>query len=161
MSEPEPRDPFRASAPWSPDRPQTLVVCCSDGRFHAQLEEFVRHEVSERADLVALPGGPAVVDPWTSSFDESRVFDQAMRLFAAAHDLRAVWLIAHQGCAYYGVKHPGATSEALKAAQLADLAVARARILAAHPDHDVRCVFAALHGSAVVFEDVGAAAGVR
>ena len=157
MSAHEPRDPFHASVPWSAERPQTLVVCCSDGRFHAQLEEFVRHEVSERADLVALPGGPAVVDPWTSSFDEARVFDQAMRLFAAAHDLRAVWLIAHHGCAYYSVKHPGAKPDELRAAQLADLAVARARILAAHPNHEVRCIFAALRGTAVVFEDVGAA----
>ena len=148
---------YRASARWSAERPETLVVCCSDGRYHAQIEEFVRHEVGERADLVAVPGGPAVVDPWTSSFDEARVFDQAMQLFVAAHDLHAVWLIAHHGCAYYATKHPGRDVAALKELQIADLERARALVRSAHPMFAVRCVFAALEGDEVVFEPIGAA----
>ena len=136
---------------WSKDRPETLVVCCSDGRYHAQIEEFVRHEVSERPDLIALPGGPACVDPWTSSFDEARVFDQSMRLFAAAHDLNAVWLIAHHGCAYYLHKHPGCTPEELRARQVADLRSARKLLVSAHPSYAVRCVFADLVGDEVHF----------
>lgn len=150
-----PRNEYRALERWSADRPETLVVCCSDGRYHAQIEEFVRHEASERADLVALPGGPACVDPWTSSFDEARVFEQAMRLFSEAHDLHAVWLIAHHGCSYYGRKHPGRKVEELRELQVADLRNARARILAAHPRLTVRCVFAALVDDVVVFLDVG------
>jgi hypothetical protein len=71
---------YRARQAWSEDRPETLVVCCSDGRVHAQITEYVRHAVSERPDLFAVPGGPACIDPWTSSFDEARVFEQSMRL---------------------------------------------------------------------------------
>lgn len=156
--DPNARPAYRALERWSPDRPETLVVCCSDGRFHAQIEEFVRHEVSERADLFSIPGGPACVDPWTSSFDEARVFEQAMRLFSTAHDLHSVWLVAHHGCAYYALKHPGKKVEELRALQLADLQTARARILAAHPRYTVRCVFAALVDEVVVFDDVGGAA---
>jgi hypothetical protein len=148
---------YRARTPWSMDRPETLVVCCSDGRYHAQIEEFVRHEVSERADLLALPGGPACIDPWTSSFDEARVFEQAMRLFSTAHDLHSVWLIAHHGCAYYATKHPGRDVAALKELQVADLLRARSIVRSSHPRFAVRCVFAALVGEEVVFSPVGEA----
>lgn len=153
---------YRSTHPWSPERPQTLVVCCSDGRYHAQIEDFVAHEVGERSDLVALPGGPACIDPWTSSFDEARVFEQAMRLFAAAHDLRSVWLVAHEDCAYYRVKHPGKDAAELRELQWRDMRKARELVRAAHPAYSIRCVFAALvrepsGASSVVFEDDGAA----
>lgn len=155
------RAPYRAHEPWSADRPETLVVCCSDGRFHAQLEEFVRHEVSERADLFSVPGGPACVDPWTSSFDEARVFDQAMRIFSEAHDLHSVWLIAHHNCAYYALKHPGRKPEELRALQWKDLRGARKLIEAAHRQYTVRCIFASLVDGVVVFEDVDAPGAAR
>ena len=151
---------YRANQRWSAERPETLVVCCSDGRYHAQIEEFVRHEVSERADLLAVPGGPACVDPWTSSFDEARVFEQAMRLFVAAHDLHSVWLIAHHGCAYYGQKHPGLDVRALRDAQVADLLRARSLLRASHPKLAVRCIFAGLSGDEVVFTPVGEAVAI-
>jgi hypothetical protein len=79
---------YQAPTPWSPGRPETLVVCCSDGRWHAQVEEFVRAEVSHRPDLYAVPGGPAVVDPWNSTFDEARVFEQLMR---TARQYQGLW----------------------------------------------------------------------
>lgn len=142
---------FHSTLPWSPDRPQTLVVCCSDGRYHAQIEDFVRREVSERADLFAIPGGPACIDPWTSSFDEARVFEQSMRLFAAAHDLSAVWLMAHEDCAYYRVKHPGCTATELRELQWRDLRRARELVRSAHPAYGVRCVFVARTDERVVF----------
>lgn len=156
MEEQNTTAPFQARERWLPDRPETLVVCCSDGRFHAQLEEFVRHEVSERADMFAVPGGPACVDPWTSSFDEARVFDQSMRLFSEAHDLHSVWLIAHQGCAYYALKHPGHGADVLRAQQVKDLRAARAKIAAAHPRYAVRCIFASVADGIVAFQDVDA-----
>jgi hypothetical protein len=115
------QDAFVATEPWNPKRPQVLVVCCSDGRFHAPIVEFIGREVCDRADLVALPGGPAVIDPWNSSFDEARVFDSTLHLFLAAHDLRQTCLIAHQGCAYYLQKHPGLSPEAMEARQKLDL----------------------------------------
>lgn len=112
---------FDATEPWNPKRPQVLVVCCSDGRFHAPIVEFIRERVCDRADLVALPGGPAVMDPWNSSFDEARVFDSALHLFLGAHDLSQACLIAHQGCAYYLEKHPGLDPAAMEERQKRDL----------------------------------------
>lgn len=149
---------FRAPTPWSPDRPETLVVCCSDGRWHAQLVEFVHHEVSDRADLYAVPGGPAVLDPWNSTFDEARVFEQSMRLFAEHHDIRHVWLIAHEGCAWYRVRHPHLDAAAVHRRQLEDLRRGKELLLERYRAYDVRLILASHEGDTVVFGDCSAAA---
>ena len=153
---------YRAVTPWSPDRPQTLVVCCSDGRWHAQMSEFVHSEVSDRADLYAVPGGPSVLDPWNSSFDESRVFHQAMQLFAEYHEISGIWLIAHEGCAWYKVKHPHLEPQAVLDRQLADLRRGKEILLERHPGYDIRLIFAVLDEGGVIFRDCTAAhAGVE
>jgi carbonic anhydrase len=146
---------FASPHPWSSERPETLVVCCSDGRFHLHIEEFVRSRVSERADLFVVPGGPAVVDPWASSFDHARVFEEALRLFASAHEIRSIWLIAHQGCAFYVKKHGHLGAEELRRRQIEDLHRARERILKEWP-HEVLLVFASVEGGRVKFQEVEA-----
>ena len=146
---------FHAQRLWSAERPSTLVVCCSDGRWHAQIEEFVEHEVDERADLFAVPGGAAVVDPWNSSFDEARVFEGAMRVFAEHHDLRAVWVISHADCAYYKLRHPELDEAGRLARQRADLVQAAGILQQRHPRFEVRCVHARLDEGRVGFEPVG------
>jgi hypothetical protein len=144
--------PFVAPTPWSADRPHALVVCCSDGRWHAQMMEFIRARISERADLYAVPGGPVVLDPWASTFDEARAFDQALRLFEKHHDLQSFWLIAHEGCAYYREKHPHFEPDALRRRQVEDLDRARKRLLDRASELDVRPIFASKNGDEVVFE---------
>jgi len=144
---------YRAVTPWSPDRPETLVVCCSDGRWHAQLTEFVQAEVSDRADLYAVPGGPAVLDAWNSSFDEARVFEQSMRLFAEYHRISGIWLIAHEGCAWYSLKHPHLDMPAILKRQVADLRRGKEILLERHPGYDVRLIFAEHDEHGVVFRD--------
>lgn len=142
---------FRPQTAWSPDRPETLVICCSDGRWHAQVTEFVQREVSDRADLYAVPGGPAVVDPWSSTFDEARVFEEAMRVFVGYHDLHGVWLIAHEGCAYYRLRHPHLEASAMQLRQEQDMQRARQILSERYPKLAVRRVFAALERDQVVF----------
>lgn len=44
---------YASAKPWSTERPQTLLVCCSDGRYHPHLEEFALKRVSERPGLDA------------------------------------------------------------------------------------------------------------
>ena len=143
---------YHAHTAWTAERPHALVVCCSDGRWHAQMMEFIAQQVSARADLYAVPGGPAVLDGWNSSFDEARAFGEAMRLLAKYHDLTSIWLIAHEGCAFYLEKHPHFDPKALRRRQTEDLARAREVLLERLPKIDVRLVFAALRGSTVVFE---------
>ncbi|HEY3242252.1 MAG TPA: carbonic anhydrase [Phycisphaerae bacterium] len=146
---------FEASTSWSADRPETLVVCCSDGRWHAHVEEFVRAEVSERADLYAVPGGPAAFDPWSSSFEQARVLEEAFRLLAKHHDLRAVWLIAHESCAYYRAKHGHLEGESMRLRQCEDLERAARVLREWHPHLTVRNIYAALEDGRVVFTELG------
>ena len=87
---------FIATHRWSSARPEALVICCSDGRWHGQIEEFIRSQVSDRADLMALPGGPAMLNRWTSSIEESRVAEQSLGFLCRHHELSSAWLIAHQ-----------------------------------------------------------------
>lgn len=144
-------EPFVASARWSPDRPRTLVVCCSDGRWHAAMMEFVRREVDDHADLYAVPGGPAVFDPWSSSFDEARALESSLRLFAEHHDLHAIWLIAHDGCAHYKVRHPSDDEARIQERQEVDLRTARAMLRSRFPRLDVRMIHAAREGERIAF----------
>jgi hypothetical protein len=148
------RDHFVSNVPWSADRPRVLVVCCSDGRFHGPITDFVDHEVSDRADLVALPGGPAVVDPWNSSFDEARVFASSLALFEAHHELREAWLLAHEGCSYYRLRHPTATPAELEARQIADLRRAATLLRERASRLDVRLVFVRVVADRVTFTTV-------
>lgn len=153
LPDPE-RDRHRSHAPWSPERPEALVVCCSDGRYHQHFEDYVRAHVGERPDMLALPGGPVGFDGWSASFDHERVFAHSLRLLCGSHPLRSIWLIAHEGCAFYRDKHGALEAAALRTLQLRDLARARARVLALVPGLEVHCVFARVDGRQVVFEPV-------
>ena len=146
---------FVASRTWSPERPENLVVTCSDGRYHPQMEEFIRAEVSETPDLVAVPGGPVVIDPWASSFDQGRATDEALRLLFTMHELRRVWLLAHQGCAFYLNKFGPLGEDQLKRWQVRDLRSARRRLLERWPGVEVRLVYVSLEESRVVFSPLG------
>ena len=148
------QSPYQSRSIWSPERPQTLVVCCSDGRWHAPIFEFVDHEVSDRADLYAVPGGPAAFDPWSSSFEESRVLYRAFNLFEEHHDLRGVWLIQHAGCAYYRVKYPAQSDDELLERQLRDLQRAAACVRARSPKLEVRTIMATLKGNQALFTTI-------
>ncbi len=141
---------FLATVPWSPARPDTLVVCCSDGRWHQQVEEFVHKHVSERADVYAVPGGPAIFW-WNSPVDENRVAERHFRFLAEHHDLRAIWLIAHEDCAFYRELHRNAAAAKLKESQIEDLERAREKIAGWFPKLDVRKIYASLNRDCVTF----------
>lgn len=134
-------------------------MCCSDGRYHAHFEEYVRSHVGLRPDMIALPGGPVGLVGWSSSFDHERVLDHALRLLTGSHAIHAAWLIAHQGCGFYRDKHGNLPEEQLAALQRRDLLLARRRLLERHPGLAVHCVFARVHGERVLFEDLRAAPG--
>jgi hypothetical protein len=142
---------FIATTPWSSTRPETLVVCCSDGRWHQQVEEFIREQVSQRADMYAVPGGPAGFSLWSSSFDESKVTEKAFRFLADHHALEAVWLMAHQDCAYYRTKYGPLDEGYIFRRQREDLDRATEMILRWYPNLLVRKVYVSLQHGRVSF----------
>jgi carbonic anhydrase len=145
---------FTAPTPWSGQRPGALVVCCSDGRWHTQVEEFIRTFVSERPDLYVVPGGPAGLSTWSSSFDEARVAERSLHFLAEAHELESVWLIAHADCAYYRMKlqpHDGAF---IVRRQLEDMQRAAEAIVRWYPRITVHRIFAHLRDGRVLFTQI-------
>jgi hypothetical protein len=145
-----------STKPWQDERPETLVVCCSDGRYHPHLEEFAQKRVSERPDMIAIPGGPATIDAWSSSFDHARVFDESLQLLLASHDLKELWLVAHQGCSYYRHKHPGLDAARVQDRQVADLRRARELVRERRPQLAVHLIYARVDGARVLFDEVEA-----
>jgi hypothetical protein len=142
---------FVAEEPWVATRPNTLVVFCSDGRWHAQVEEFVRDQISDRADSYVVPGGPAGFNLWSSSFDEARVAEKSFRFLADHHDLESVWLIAHQQCAYYRVKYGPLDEPYMYRRQHEDMERVSEQICRWYPKLVIRQAYAALEDGRVVF----------
>jgi hypothetical protein len=144
-------EPFFASTPWSPARPESLVICCSDGRWHEQVVEFVQGQVSERADMYAVPGGPAGFNLWSSSFDESKVTERAFRFLVDNHALDTVWLMAHQNCAYYRARYGPLDDTYICRRQREDLDRADEIIRRWYPDLIVRKIYVSQQDGRVSF----------
>lgn len=149
--EPANPDSFLATTLWNPERPKTLVICCSDGRWHAQVEDFLEAKAAKRADMCVLPGGPAAFSLWGAGFDESHTLEKNFKFLAKHHDLQSVWLIAHQGCAYYSTKYPYRDAKQMLERQLEDLEAARKTIERWQSGLAIYKVFAALEGECVRF----------
>jgi hypothetical protein len=147
---------FYATTPWSAARPEHLVVCCSDGRWHAHIEEFVRAEVSTRADFYMVPGGPAAFNLWSSSLEERSTAEGALRFLMKHHQLRAIWLMAHQDCAYYRTKLQPLDAGYILRRQIHDLAQTAAAIRREYPSVAVHLVYAALEQNQVSFIQLSA-----
>jgi hypothetical protein len=142
---------FIAAEPFSAARPDTLVVYCSDGRWHVQIEEFIRAQCSDRADVYAVPGGPAGFNLWGSTLGEAKVSEQAIRFLRDHHRLESAWLIAHEGCAYYRTKYGPLEAKYIRQRQLEDLGRARDAIRRWFPELIVNNVYAFLDAGRVAF----------
>src|SRR5688500_1443309 len=142
---------FVAPTLWNPERPNTLVVCCSDGRWHAQVEDFLEARAARRADMCVRPGGPAAFSLWSAGFDECRTLEKNFKFLAKHHDLQSVWLIAHENCAYYSAKYPYRDAKEMLRRQLDDLEHARKTIEKWHPGLEIYKVYASLEGNRVKF----------
>ena len=55
---------YESSLAWDPQRPQTTIITCVDGRWYPHFQEFARVHLNAgpRTDFVAVPGG---IEPLT------------------------------------------------------------------------------------------------
>ncbi len=143
-------DRFIADEAWARDRPETLVVCCSDGRWHAQVEEFIHTAISRRADMYSVPGGPACLNG-RHDLAAARTAEEALRFLVKEHGLESIWLIAHEGCAFYGSRYGALSREYGDCCQREDMTRAAAQLHAWFPELAVRQVYASLDDQRVVF----------
>ena len=150
---------YQSDLPWDPERPDTTIITCVDGRWFHHFQEFARVHLKSgpRTDFLAVPGG---VEPMTL-FDlvpkDFNFFRRRLEGLVESHGTHRIVAIAHQDCAWYRSRKVGPVTIDLKNRQIADLRHAAARLREMFDDVTVETYFARLGGTqpeTVVFEAV-------
>lgn len=150
---------YESELPWDPERPDTVLITCVDGRWYHHFQEFARVHLKAgtRTDFLAVPGG---IEPLTL-FDfvpkDFNFFRRRLEKLVEDHGTRRIVAIAHQDCAWYRTRKIGPITIDLKARQIADLQRAAARLRQMLDDVVVETYFARLSGTEpqkVVFDMV-------
>ena len=89
---------YESGLQWDPERPDTLIITCVDGRWYRHFQEFARVHLAagERTDYVAVPGG---IEPMTLSDRVPKDFNFFRRRITSvieAHGTERIVAIAHQ-----------------------------------------------------------------
>jgi carbonic anhydrase len=128
----------KIAIPFAEHYPDTLAICCSDGRYIEMVGKYLEERGVARHDLIALPGGPAVLCRETASAGESMHSRDAFDFLVESHRTKTVLLIAHRHCGYYGRRLGSCEEER----QILDLRRSRERILLTHGKLDVQLFLA-------------------
>jgi hypothetical protein len=134
--------------------PHALAIYCSDGRFTRAVEELLARLGHERLDTLTLPGGPALLDVASALPSDRDAVSRGARFLVRGHSLRAVVLLAHQGCGYYRARHPTRPDDELQALQRAQLVSAAAVLKLEHPKLEVTAYYARVVDGRIAFEPV-------
>ncbi|MEO8258196.1 MAG: carbonic anhydrase [Acidobacteriota bacterium] len=123
MDTPDAGPIYRTSLPWNPERPETTIITCVDGRWYQQFQEFARVHLGAgaRTDFLAVPGG---IEPLTLGDRVPNDFDFFRRRIEAlveAHGTRRFVAIAHEDCAWYKAQPAGLGAGDARARQIDDL----------------------------------------
>jgi len=115
---------------WDPERPNTTIVTCVDGRWYHHFQEFARLylKAGTRTDVMAVPGA---IEPLTL-FDQVpkdfNFFRRRLEGLVEAHATERIVAIAHEDCSWYRARKIGPLTLDLKRQQLQDLRRAAARL---------------------------------
>jgi carbonic anhydrase len=150
---------YQSSLAWDPERPETLVISCVDGRWYQHVQEFARVHLGagQRTDFMAVPGG---IEPLTLADITPKDFNFFRRRLEAlvdAHGTQRIVAIAHQDCAWYRDRARAAAAADLRNKQVADLRAAASLLRRMFERVAVEIYFARLseaNGKKVVFEAV-------
>jgi hypothetical protein len=150
---------YQSALPWDPERPDTAIITCVDGRWYHHFQEFARVQLNAgpRTDFLAVPGGIeplTLIDLVPKDFN---FFRRRLESLVAAHHTRRIVAIAHQDCAWYKARKIGPVSIDLKGQQIQDLHRAAARLREMFPGVAIETYFARLGGTqpeTVVFDRV-------
>jgi hypothetical protein len=81
---------------WNHERPHTLVIACSDGRFQKDLDDFLHRELGiDHYDRLYIPGGPGGLAPTGIEFSRSHQLRTECRFLIAAHGIEHTVLVFH------------------------------------------------------------------
>jgi hypothetical protein len=150
---------YESKVPWNPQRPDTVIISCVDGRWRAQIQEFTVNVLKAdlHADFLAVPGG---IEPLTL-FDlvpkDFNFFRRRLESLIEAHGTKRIVAIAHQDCAWYKSHKLFGFKVELREKQIGDLKRVAGRLRETFPDLTIETYFARLSGTdpeRVVFEVV-------
>ena len=150
---------YESTLPWDPERPDTVLITCVDGRWYHHFQEFARVHLKAgaRTDFLAVPGG---VEPMTL-FDlvpkDYNFFRRRLEKLVQAHGTDRIVAIAHQDCAWYKARQFGPLAVDIRARQIDDLHRAAARLRDMFEGVTIETYFARLAGTnpdRVVFDVV-------
>jgi carbonic anhydrase len=150
---------YESSLAWDPQRPQTTIITCVDGRWYPHFQEFARVHLNAgpRTDFVAVPGGIeplTLVDLVPKDFNFLR---RRLESLVEAHGTRRIVAVAHQDCAWYRARKIGPITIDLRERQIADLRRAAQKLRELFTGVTVETYFARLSGTSpdrVVFDVV-------
>ena len=150
---------FESRLPWNPERPNTTIITCVDGRWFHHFQEFARVHlgVGERTDFLAVPGGIeplTLVDLVPKDFNFLR---RRLESLVEAHGTERIVAIAHQDCAWYKAHTIGPFTLDLRDRQIRDLRRSAARLREMFREVSVETYFARLSPTVpqtVIFDKV-------
>jgi carbonic anhydrase len=150
---------YESSLAWDPQRPQTTIITCVDGRWYPHFQEFARVHLNAgpRTDFVAVPGGIeplTLVDLVPKDFNFLR---RRIESLVEAHGTRRIVAVAHQDCAWYRARKIGPLTLDFRERQIADLRRAASKLREMFAGITVETYFARLSGTSperVVFDVV-------
>ena len=122
--------PLALPGAWSPERPETLVVACSDGRLQAATDAFLGRVLAvTRYDRFYVPGGAGALAASGRDFIRAGQMRRECRYLIDLHGVARVVLLFHgpaadgplaAACADYRRKLPWASVATLRARQEQD-----------------------------------------
>jgi hypothetical protein len=146
---------FTATDLWNPERIHALAIYCSDGRFGKAFDEFCQENLGiPRYDRFAVPGGPAWLNPSSSS--AQNLYDPAraqLDFLVRVHDLERIVLITHSPCAFYKELLHKELHDTLDA-QFSDIHTASNRLRLWFPHIEVEAYLARLEERAISFHPI-------
>jgi len=87
---------FNTHRPWNEQRPKTLVIACSDGRFQEEVDEFLqRHLAIDHYDRLYVPGGAGALVTSGTEFIRADRFLTECRFLIEGHGIERVILLFH------------------------------------------------------------------
>ncbi len=115
---------------WLPDRPNTLVIACSDGRLQEATDEFLTHHLQvTRYDRFYVPGGAGALAASGRDFLRAQQLRRECRYLVDLHAVRHIVMLFHgpsiggplaAACADYRRKLPWASVAELRGRQEQD-----------------------------------------
>jgi hypothetical protein len=117
---------------WSPERPHTLVVACSDGRLQEEIDDFLHKQLGLSGfDRFYVPGGGGALASAGRDFLRASQLRRECAYLVELHEISRVILLfhgpsatgpAHAACADYKRKMPWASPALLNEQQERDAA---------------------------------------